>query len=33
MDVARVVPEDEGEVAGDDSGEVVPVGPEDDDEE
>jgi DNA gyrase subunit A len=32
MDVARVVPEDEGEIAGDDSGEVVPVGPEDEEE-
>ena len=32
MDVARVVPEDEGEVAGDDSGEPVTVGPEDEEE-
>jgi hypothetical protein len=32
MDVARVVPEDEGEIAGDDSGEVVPIGPEDEEE-
>jgi hypothetical protein len=33
MDVARVVPEDEGEIAGDDSEEPVIVGPEDDQEE
>jgi DNA gyrase subunit A len=32
MDVARVVPEDEGEVVGDDSSEPVGVGPEDEDE-
>jgi hypothetical protein len=32
MDVARVVPEDEGEVAGDDSSEPVSVGPDDDEE-
>jgi len=32
MDVARVVPEDEGDVAGEDGGEPVSVGPEDEDE-
>jgi DNA gyrase subunit A len=32
MDVARVVPEDEGEVPGDDTGEPVNVGPEDEEE-
>ena len=32
MDVARVVPEDEGEIADDDSGEPLAVGPEDDEE-
>src|SRR4029078_1707295 len=32
MDVARVVPEDEGDVAGDDTGEPVSVGPEDEEE-
>src|SRR5213082_1013976 len=32
MDVARVVPEDEGEAAGEDSGEPVSVGPEDEEE-
>jgi len=33
MDVARVVPEDEGDVAADDSVEPVSVGPEDEDDE
>jgi len=33
MDVARVVPEDEGEATGEDSGEPVIVGPEDEDDE
>src|SRR5690349_15130025 len=33
MDVARVVPEDEGEVIGDDGSESVGVGPEDEDDE
>src|SRR5919112_1543918 len=33
MDVARVVPEDEGDVAGDDTGEPVSVGPEDEDDD
>src|SRR5437763_1917902 len=32
MDVARVVPEDEGEIPGDDTGEAVTVGPEDEEE-
>jgi DNA gyrase subunit A len=32
MDVARVVPDDEGEIAGDDTGEPVSVGPEDEEE-
>ena len=33
MDVARVVPEDEGDVVADDSAEPVSVGPEDEDDE
>jgi DNA gyrase subunit A len=32
MDVARVVPDDEGEITGDDTGEPVGVGPEDEEE-
>jgi hypothetical protein len=32
MDVARVVPEDDGEITGDDTGESVTVGPEDEEE-